>query len=454
MKRILTILTVVLALFIFCIPVAAAETYDDLTRIYKNLTTYIYKPYFQNSKYFEEYEAQIEYVKELLNEEDITQEEIDNGYYSLKSAYSKMMQDTYDYSRLPLIISSFEKLDKTIFTEESWKKLVSVVDETRTELSSPAIYYRKETFTEESYRAKTQAYIDGFETTFASAFNQLKFNEAFNDAQLTKEELKSYQIYVSACVSEKYMKIEAEYYDFKEALDRSEDLCDRQNVSNDLLTEAKAEIDRTYFVLNQKFVDFTTVQEEISIYRTLSKNSFEEKSFRAYSEKIENLIALLDIPHYFYIPSDCNSEIYKNYCEKYFNSYVASAKSAYEFLIPIRLVEQLQNLCDQYQNTTTIDGLELKLSLLQNAVKKGRELLLSGSATSEQYESAIQEIGNAYSDLKTAEGYLLEEQSEVVKQDSETIKTILVLALVAVALSVAFACFMSKHHYGVIDWKK
>jgi len=118
------------------------------------------------------------------------------------------------------------------------------------------------------------------------------------------------------------------------------------------------------------------------------------------------------------------------------------------------LVEQLQNLCDQYQNTTTIDGLELKLSLLQNAVKKGRELLLSGSATSEQYESAIQEIGNAYSDLKTAEGYLLEEQSEVVKQDSETIKTILVLALVAVALSVAFACFMSKHHYGVIDWKK
>lgn len=454
MKRILTIFAVVLSIFILCIPASAAETYDDLSRIYNNLTTYIYKPYFQNSKYFEEYETQLDYVAELLKAENLIQEEIDNGYQSLKSAYSNMMKDTYDYSELPVLISAFEKLDKTIFTDESWKNLLSVVDGLRTELDSPAIYFRNETYTEESYRAKTQSYIDSFETNYASAFNQLKFNEAISDGDLTKSELKSFHSYVSACVNENYMKIEAEFYDLKAALDDAEKIYNRANPNTDLIEEAKTEIEKTYFALNQKFIDFSMLREEISTFRTLSKSSFEEKSFLAYSEKIDKLIAYLDEPHFFYIPADCDAKSFEAYSKIYLESLVSSAKSAYKYLIPIKLVNQLQGICNQYKNTTTIDGLELKLSLLQNAIKKGQELLQAENTTSEQYESAIKAIGDAYSDLKVAEGFLIEEQSETVKQDAETIKTILIYALIAVALSIGFACFISKLRYGIIDWTK
>ncbi len=454
MKRILTAFAVVLSAFVLCIPVAAAETYDDLSRIYKNLTTYIYKPYFQNSKYFEEYETQLDYVGELLNDDDITQAEIDNGYQSLKIVYSNMMKDTYDYSKLPVLISYFEKLDKTIFTDESWKKLVSIVDEMRTELDSPSIYFRNETYTEESYRAKTQAYIDSFETNYATAFNQLKFNEAFSDDDLTKSELLSFHSFVSACVNEKYMKIEAEYYDLKGALDNAEEICNKQNPGADLMEQAKTEIEETYFALNQKFIDYSVIREEISTFRTLSASSYEEKSFLAYSQRIDKLITYLDEPLYFYIPADCNAASFEAYSKSYLEALVSPAKAAYEFLIPTKLVNQLQSICNQYKDTTTIDGLELKLSLLKNAIKKGQELLQTENATSEQYESAIKAIGDAYSDLKVAEGFLLEEQSKIVKQDAETIKMILIFALIAITLSIGFACFVSKRHYGIIDWTK
>ena len=264
MKRILFLIATILACLLLCVPSSAAETYEDLSRIYKNLSTYIYPPYFKDSQYFEEYEDLMKYVADLLKDDDITQEEIDNGYNSLKSVYSKMMKETFDYSELPNLIQHFEKLDKTIFTENSWKKIVSTIDETRTQLDAPSIYYRDEGYTKESYRAKTQAYIDSFQTNYAVAFNQLEFNQAFLDDQLTKDELKSFHNYVSACVNDEYMKTAAEYYDYKSALENAKNIYSRQNPSNDLTSRAIDDLKKTFLALSRKFINYTIIREEIS----------------------------------------------------------------------------------------------------------------------------------------------------------------------------------------------
>lgn len=452
MKRILFLIAALLACLLLCVPSSAAETYEDLSRIYKNLSTYIYPPYFEDSKYFEEYKAQMEYVEEILNDDDITQEEIDNGYYSLKAVYGKMMKDTYDYSELPNLVEHFEKLDKTIFTEDSWKKVVSTIDETKTQLDTPSIYYREEGYTKESYNAKTQSYIDSFQTNYADAFNQLEFNEAFLDDRLTKEELKSYHNYISACVNDKYMKTAAEYYDLKAALENAKNIYSRQNPSNVLTSRAMDDLKKTFLALSRKFINYTIIREEISTFHTLSESSFEQKSFQAYSRQIESLIAFLDEPQFFYVPTNCNAESFHKYCDFYLSSVVSPAKSAYKLLLPVSLVDELQTLCNKYKSTVTIDGLELKLTLLKNAIKKGEELLLKENSSAEQYEDAIKAILDAYSDLKTAEAFLIEEQSEIVKQDADTIKMILIYALIAIALAVGFACVVSKQHYGIIDW--
>lgn len=454
MKRILFLLATVSALFALSISVAASETFEDLSRIYNNLSTYIYEPYFDDSQYFEEYKEQMDYAGKLLKDDSITQEEIDKGYLQLKTVYAKMMQDTYDYSLLPVLVEQFEQLDGSIFTEESWKKMVSTVDEIKTELNSPSIYYRSSDYTEESYREKTQAYIDKFETNYATAFNQLKLNDAYLDDDYTKQELNAYYNYVYACIDEDLMKDAESYDDLMDALDGAYDAFRRQNPSDDRINRAKAALDEAYLAMNHEVMDFTMLREEISTYRLLASSIFESRSFLKYQKEVELLETALEAPHFFYVPENCTAEAYENQAKAYLTALVAPAKAAYDLLLPIELVQELDQLCDQYRNQTTMEGLELKLGLLHNAVKSGDELLQSEGASKKDVEEAINNIKEAYKDLKTAEGFLTEEQSKIVKQDAETIKMILIFALISIFLSVAFACFLSKQRYGRIDWTK
>ncbi len=453
MKRILLLLFTVLCVFVLTVPASAGETFEDLSRIYKNLTTYIYKPYFQDSKYFEEFEAQIEYVGELLKDDAITQEEIDTGYKNLKTVYANMMQDTYDYSYLPVLVSHFDQLDGSIFTEDSWKKMVSTVDEIKTELDSPAIYYKTDLYTEESYRKKTQDYIDSFETNYAYAFNRLRLADHFFDEEMTKDELTAYLNYLIVCTNENYMNTVPEFNALRKSISDVEAIL-KKNVGNDALIEAKNTLDSAFNSLQNKFIDYSVIEQEVAAFRSLAAEDYEPKSYQRYKEQIEALDNISGYCLFFYIPADCNNEIFKNHSENYLKDVGATAKAAQNMLLPIDLVNELQSLCNMYRRVDVMEGLELKSSLLYKAVKEGDELIQTETATKKDYEEAIQNIKESYSDFKTAESFLIEEQSRIIKQDSKTIKMILVSAFLSIALSIGFACIISKQHYGKIDWTK
>ena len=162
----------------------------------------------------------------------------------------------------------------------------------------------------------------------------------------------------------------------------------------------------------------------------------------------------LGVPHYFYNLKNCSEADFKKYTESYLKSITSVAKNTYNYLLPTSLVDELQDLCDHYRDLETMDGLELKLSLLKSAVREGDQLLEKMSDTREKFEKSITAINEASNNLKTAENHLIEEQAGIVKQDPKTVKMIIVFALLSLSLSVIFAVLVSKRQYGAVDWTK
>ena len=191
-------LTVVLSLFAF--PASAEETITDLQKVYTNLSTYLYTPYYQNSEYYDEYQKVMDEAGELLESDDITQAEISKYYTEIRQAYAKLMQDTYDYSSLEELLKAYDALDGSIFTEETWKKVLSIRDSAKKELDSPSLFSRTENMTEKQYAAYINNHIKTFTTDFNAAFNRLIFLPT--PEEMTSEYLSGFIKLVRFCARE------------------------------------------------------------------------------------------------------------------------------------------------------------------------------------------------------------------------------------------------------------
>lgn len=460
MKRILGLLLAVVAVVALLMqPVSAAETITDLKKVHTNLTQYLYTPYYEKSQYFEEYQSVMNEVGELLQSDDITQAEISKYYNKIKEVYSLMMRDTYDYSSLQVILDSYDALDSSIFTEESWKKVLSIHDSILKELDSPSLFPRSDNTSETQYTAYINSHIRNFTTEFNTAFNRLVFIEV--PEQMTPEFLNGITKLVRFCSRSELLANAKDWNKLLEAMDDAEKLVKSIDEGEEIDDEVQTELNETYEnllttyynVCNESY-DFSASKDALSKYHVLNEKSFSKASWDRYSEKAVALEKRLQQPHFFFIPFGAD----KATCEKYANAYLSALPTStvkeQGTLIPVESEQKLKSLCNKYRTRTTLEGLDIKLNLLKTLVAEGDAVLANKDATLDDVNTAIQNIENANNDLIRAEGHLKEEQGKVLKQDAKTSRYTIIFYIASLILATGLAMYLSRIHHGKVNWSK
>ena len=120
-------------------------------------------------------------------------------------------------------------------------------------------------------------------------------------------------------------------------------------------------------------------------------------------------------------------------------------------MIPIEEYNKLENLCQNYKEKTSMEGLEIKLNFLKTRVSEGEATLANQDATIKDIDVAIANLESAYNDLIMAEGHLIEEQTKVVKQDEKTSRYTVIFYVASIVLAAALGMFLSKLYYGKVN---
>ena len=452
MKKLSVFLCVVLSILILILPASAEETLTDLTKVYNNLSTYLYAPYVEKSEFYDEYSAMMDEIKELLKSDSITQKEISKYYNELRTAYSNLMRDVYDYTSLEVLCANFETLDSGAFTEESWKKLVSVYDSIQRELASPSLFARKKTTTEEEYSNHMKKHIASFATNFTNAFHALELREATDI--ITKEYLNSYTKYIRLCANEAVFSEAEGWKAFQNNLKNADALLALANPRQNRINEAYNQLKASYEKLSNEIYQDTKADELLSQYEELLKNDYSPASWARYETEIEELRLLRERTHYIFLPAGETEETCEKFISSYFETLSQNASTAHSNLVSDQLYQTLLSLCKKNKAVEVLEGLEIKYNLLQGAVEEGEAVLNNKDAITEDFNKAIENIETASENFSLAEEHLKKEQAKVIKQDKEAAKWIVISAILTILLSLISALFLSYRHFGRIDWTK
>lgn len=452
MKKLALVLTFLLILPLFILPCSAAETLTDLTKVYSNLSTYLYTPYVEKSEFYEPYSKKMEEIGELLKSDSITQEEISKYYNELRSAYSTLMLDVYDYSSFDVLIASFEKLGATPFTEESWKKLVSVYDSMQRELSSPTLFARKKTTTEQDYADHMAKHVASFTTSFSSAFSGLELSE--KPETIGKNYLLAYTEYIRLS-SENALFFKSEFWEsHQKAIENAEELCALANPRIARINQAYADLSQSYDQISKDVYAKNAALDTLLQHEDLLKTDYSAASWDRYETQITELREQYEKNHYVFIPEGSDEKTAKEFADSYFEGLSESATTAKKNLVSNELFQTLKLLCSKAHAAEVSEGLEIKYNLLQDAAKQGEEVLENKNALTAEFETAIENIENALENFSLAEDHLQKEQAKMVKQDKEASKWIMIFSVFSFFASVVCAVFLSRHHFGRIDWTK
>ena len=453
MKKIITLILLFATLLsVFTFSVSAEETITDLTKVHTNLSNYLYTPYYENSKYFEEYQKVMDEAAELLASDDITQAEISKYYNEIRRVYAQLMQDTYDYSSLEKLLETYDALDSSIFTEESWKKVLSVRDSAKKELDSPSLFSRTEKMTEKQYTAYINNHIRNFTTEFKNAFNRLKFKEI--PENMTPEFLSAMVKIIRFCSRATLLDSAPSWTALAEALEEAEEVLEDNKPKSSELNESYQAILTAYTNTCNEAYDFSEVKDTLTKYHILSAKSFSKTSWDRYSTLVAALEKRMTEPHFFFIPLDADQETCEKYAKDYFSALPAVVNDAQTSLIPIEDYNKLENLCKKYKNKTSMEGLDIKSNFLQTRVAEGEAVLANKDAVLQDVETAIKNIETAHNDLVVAEGHLIEEQGKIVKQDEKTTRFTFIFFFASLIPAACIAMVLSKMYFGKVNWSK
>lgn len=453
MKKILPfILLFAVLLTSLALPVSAEETITDLTKVHTNLTTYLYTPYYENSQHFAEYQEVMDEVGELLQSDDITQAEISKYYNEVRRVYAQLMQDTYDYSSLHTLLNSYDALDQSIFTPETWKKLLSVRDSAKKELDSPSLFSRTEKMTEKQYTAYINRHIKNFTTEFKNAFNRLEF--VSRPEEMTVEYLSGMIKLIRFCAREELLSASAGWTALQTALENAEETVALENPRTTRLENNYQALLDSYFNVCNVAYDFSASKDALTTYHILNPKSFANHSWERYDKLAKALEDRLTKPHFFFIPLGADQETAESYAKEYLSALPTTVNNAKDSMIPIEEYNKLENLCQNYKEKTSMEGLEIKLNFLKTRVSEGEATLANQDATIKDIDVAIANLESAYNDLIMAEGHLMEEQTKVVKQDEKTSRYTVIFYVASIVLAAALGMFLSKLYYGKVNWAK
>lgn len=442
----------VLILPMLLVPVFAEETINDLTKIYNNLSNYLHKPYFEDSQYFDEYEEIMEELDALLKTDSVTQAEIVQYYNDLRTAFSRLMRDTFDYSSVESLILSYQSLPSTLFTEESWKKMVSIHDSAQKELEAPTLFFRASNDTKDTFRKKIQSHVATFMQEFVVAFDELEMIEA--PEAMTKEYLADYAKFIRFCAREELLGETEAWPALLQALSDADAAVAQRNPRQARLDRAYEEMNTHFAAASSQGYDFTEARKAITDHSILVADRFSAASWARYENEIHKLEAALTSAHVFFIPIDADKKTCEAYAASYVNALPKKALSAHADLVSLEDYQKLLKLCQEGKNRSTMEGLDIKLASLKKRVKEGEEVLANENATGTQVQEAIQNIESASHDLTMAEGYLREEQDRIVKQDAQTIRYTVIFTVASVLLAAGFAMILSRYYFGKVNWTR
>ncbi len=451
-KKISLFLSLLLVVALLVVPVSAEETINDLKRIYNNLQTHLYIPYYKDSEKFPAYSQMMSEIKTLLSSDAITQAEISKYYNELRTVYSALMRDTYDYSSLETLLQSYDALDSSIFTPESWKKLLSVRDAAQKELDAPTLFTRRSDITAKQYADYTQKHIQTYVDDFGSAFNELELLE--KPEPMTKEYLSGYKTYIDFCARESLLGSTNAWMSLKNALQTANNTLESENASQTQLETSYLNLFSTYSSACSEAYPFESSRKIISDFEKLSSENYSEASWERYKNEIDLLKEKTEKIPFFFIPLGASKETCKKILENYQNSFTKDSDKLQNILIPIETYNELAKLCKNYKDLTVTEGLAIKLGYLNNAVKSGEEVLENKLSSLSDFEKAIEAIETAKEDLDLAEKFLLEEQSKTKKQDTPTARLILILTIGVLILSFGAAILLSRYYFGKVNWRK
>lgn len=453
MKKIIAlILLIATVLGSFTLSASAEETITDLTKVHTNLTNYLYTPYYENSPYFEEYQKVMDEVGELLTSDDITQAEISKYYNEVRRVYSQLMQDTYDYSSLEDLLKAYDAIDGSIFTDDTWKKLLSVRDSAKKELDSPSLFSRTENMTEKQYAAYINNHIKNFTTEFKNAFNRLKFK--MRPEQMTAEFLSGMTKLIRYCAREELLSAAPTWSTLQDALDDADKALAQNKPKDNQLDEAYQALLTAYTAACNEAYDFSEVKDTLTKYHILSAKSFSKDSWDRYATLANALEKRMTEAHFFFIPFEADRETCEKYAKSYLSSLPTNVNEAQESMIPMEEYNKLENLCNKYKNKTSMEGLDIKLNFLKTRVSEGEAVLTNKDAVLQDVETAIKNIETAHNDLVVAEGHLIEEQGKIVKQDEKTSRFTIVFFFASLILAAGIAMLLSKMYFGKVNWSR
>ena len=464
-KTLAFILAFATILSLLVLPVSAEETISDLTKVHTLLQQNLYTPFYQESEYYDDYQRVMDEIAELLEADDITQEEISRYYAEIREIYSKLIRSCHDYTSLENLLKAYESLDSSIFTEESWKLLLSVRDKVNKELTSPQIFAKSTSESDETYAKYYEIHARSFTTSFRSAFHQLEFVPT--PAEMTPEYLLGYAKLVRFCAREELLGEASSWPTLQALLAKAEEdalnyVPEDKEEEDEEETEANAsplnqvfeDLTKAYFTVCNQVYDYSAAKDALTKYEILNSKSFSANSWERYAEQAKKLELFLTKTHFFFIPYGADEETCKAYAEDFLNSIPSSLIDEQKKLIPLETESKLKNLCDRFENKTTMNGLDAELKRLKSDVQKGRQVLANPDATLSEVEAAIDAIETSNSNLILAEGHLIQEQNSVVKQDAKSARFTIIFYIGSVVLALCLAIFLSRIYYGKVNWSK
>ena len=450
MKRSLSLLLAVVFFFLLAVPVSA-KSIGDLESVCLGLKQYLYTPYVSDSKLYPAYEKALTEAEKLISKNNPTQNEVDAHYTALKSAFAAMFRDCFDYSLLDQLAKDYEALSPSLFEEDTWENLASVMKVIYKEIESPTLFMRGN-MDKANYTLNIEKFVNGHFTDFFNAYNQLKLKPLGEN--LKSEELVALLNYCKLSAPESLMSQSQYWTRYENACEQVNVLSIQETPEEESIVLAGKELLDSYLILSADCFDFSATKKELERYETLFYNHYSKKSWALYQQQIEDLKELEKVPQFIYLGNIKNTDEARAMIESFFTDKASGAYLAFENLVPQENINKLSALCNTYQNATASQGAEVKLKLLLESVERGHKVLTSETASSNDVDNAIEEIENAAENLFLAEEYLSSAQKNNVKSDIATIRYILIFTFLTLVLSFICACIYSYKQFRRINWQR
>ena len=452
MKKIIIIFLTVLTLLCFSLP-ASAKTVDDLKTIYQSMTTYIYPDYYQNSPSYGEFGATISELNSFINSGDQTQANIDSLYQKIRQSYVKLMKETFDYHSLEQNLAIFEKLNSSIFTSESWEKLLAAKAKVDSELFAPTLFSRGSNTDFASFSKVVQNHIESVSNEFINAYQSLEIN--LPETNVSRQQFDSFVYYMEIVAPEKLMQSAPSWNEYNTVYLQMADLITWRNPAQWRLDDGSKALWNAYLKLIDEVVTFDSVTEEIARFNATDATRYTSNSFQRYKAAVEEMSAKADFVPYLYFPLDEDSATLSERIQAISSTLSFDAETAYNQLITVDKYNQMIALCNEYtQRFPKKEGLELQYDALKNAIDHMMTALSAPETIPTDLDSLAVVI-----ETKGAEYEIALNRSNVVVpkaplDNSEHVQRIVYALGIALILSAAFALVLSYRRYGRILWNR